>query len=304
MDIFKKLKNQRFHSLNEQHILELFFKIDFDEHGAYVQVVDKQLKEVSYDYRQYLGYVRELLRNLEHIKDQSAFKIEWEKDSEHIYLAEHDYLLWQLKYCKNILDASKRPLVFQDKETTLLLKIQPDEEQKKLVSSIMIQQDGVGLENIQPLSESYFLAGQNIYPVKPIGNNFNYLKTFETSFYEQDLEKFLCLFFSYYQNIEVEYEDFTFVESQESIATQGALFFEKVDEENSLYLKVSQVLPNLEHTFLEDYEVNKLVIVNEVEKNIHIRDISYHSYPLLFKEVGKLIAGKNKKKNAFHQQDE
>ena len=304
MDIFKKLKNQRFHSLNEQHILELFFKIDFDEHGAYVQVVDKQLKEVSYDYRQYLGYVRELLRNLEHIKDQSAFKIEWERDSEHIYLAEHDYLLWQLKYCKNILDAAKRPLVFQDKETTLLLKIQPDEEQKKLVSSIAIQQDGVGLENIQPLSESYFLAGQNIYPVKPIGNNFNYLKTFETSFYERDLEKFLCLFFSYFQNIEVEYEDFTFVESQESIATQGALFFEKVDEENSLYLKVSQVLPNLEHAFLEDYEVNKLVIVNEVEKNIHIRDISYHSYPLLFKEVGKLIAGKNKKKNAFHQQDD
>ena len=323
MDVFKKLKKQRFQHLKEQHSPELFFKIDFNDHGAYLQVVNEQLQEIEYDYRQHLGYVRELLRNIEHIKNQKAFKIEWEKDSENIYLAEYDYLLWQLKHCDNIVDATNQPITFYETETTLLLTIQspdqkepskegPDKEDQieeglskegKVTSNIGLQKEGHLIQDIQPLSENYFLAAQHVYPVKPIGNNFNYLKTFETSFQKVELEKFLSLFFSYFQNIELEYEDFNLNIGKESIATQAALFFEKVDEENSLYLKVSQVLPNLEPDFLDDYEVNKLVVINEVEKNIVIRDIAYHSYPLLFKQVGKLIAGRAKKKNVFHQKD-
>ena len=303
MDVFKKLKNQRFHKKEETHKPALFFLIDFDDYGAYISVVDKDLNEIAYDYRQYLGYVRELLRNLEHIKDQKAFKIDWEKDSENIYLDEYDYLLWQLKYCQNILNKDKELITFYDNESTLVLQIQHKEDDGKLTSNVLLQQDGKSITNGYPLSESYILAKNCVYPIKPIGNNFKHLKTFETIFSEVDLEKFLSLFFSYFQNVEIDYEGYEFSENKDTVFTQPALFFEKVDEESSLYLKVSQVLPNIESSFLEDYEVDKLVVVNEVEKNISLRDISYQSYPVLFKELSSLIAGKSKKKGLFHQQD-
>lgn len=302
MDLFSKLKQQRLFNVKETSVPDVFFLLNFDDHGAYINVVDADLKLVDCDYRHYTGYVRDMLRSISHIEERKAFNIDWEKDDEKIYLSEYDYLFWQLRYCDNILDAQKNKLSFYPKEAKPIIEITALENQK-MKSRLLLNFDGNSLTDSIPLTENYLLVGQQIYPIQPIGNNFNNLKLFQTTFATADLEKYLSLFFSYFQNIELEYENYRLTESNEVIKPQPSLFFEKIDEEQSLYLRASQVLPNLESDFLENYDINKLALINDVEHTIILRNIEYNSYALLLKDVVKLIAGKGKKKGLFHQDD-
>ncbi|WP_299456941.1 DEAD/DEAH box helicase [uncultured Microscilla sp.] len=300
MELFDKLKQQRTFSVVDKKMPEVFFLIDFDEYGAYLAVVGKDLLSVDYDYTHYTGYTRDILRSLQQIEERQAFNIDWEKNGEFIYLFEHDYLFWQLKYCDNVIDIDRNKLSFYPNNTKLILEITTVDEQK-LRGECVIKADEQILKNGKTLSENYLLANNTIYSVEPIGNHFNNLSLFDTTFNVADLEKYLSLFFSYFQNIDLEYEDYKLKTSKELVKPQPSLFFEKIDEEHALYLRVSQVLPNLETDFLENYDVNKLAQVNEVEETIVLRTIEYSSYVVLLQDITKQISGRSKKKNLFYQ---
>ncbi len=300
MDLFDKLKQQRTFSLIEKKVPKIFFLIDFDEHGAYLEVVGEDLLPVNYSYVQHTNYTRDILRSLQQIEERQAFNIDWEKDGERIYLAEHDYLFWQLKYCDNIIDIDKNKLSFYSNKVKLTLEITAISEQQ-FQGGCVIKAEGDILKNSKALSENYLLAENTVYPIEPIGNNFNNLSLFETTFSTTDLEKYLSLFFSYFQNIELDYADYSLETSKELVKPQPSLFFEKIDEEQSLYLRVSQVLPNLEADFLENYDVNKLAQVNDVEQTIILRTIEYSNYIDLLQDIAKLLSGKSRKKNLFYQ---
>lgn len=300
MDLFERLKQQRTFGLEEKKGEEIFFLIHFDEYGAYLDVVNQDLNPIEYNYMQYTGHTREILRNLQQIEEHQAFNIDWEKNGESIYLSEHDYLFWQLKYCDNILDIHKNKLSFYPKNVKLTLEISTVDEHK-LRGNCVVKAEGRMLEVGKALSENYWLSNHTIYPIEPIGNNFNNLSFFETTFNATEIEKYLSLFFSYFQNIELEYEDYKLEIGQESVKPQPSLFFEKIDEEQSLYLRVSHVLPNLEVSFLDNYDVNKLAQINDVEQTIALRTIEYTNYVSLLSDIAKLLSGKSKKKNLFHQ---
>lgn len=51
------------------------------------------------------------------------------------------------------------------------------------------------------------------------------------------------------------------------------MFFEKVDADNTLYLRVSQSIPETEPTLMEQYDIQKYVSVNDTEKRILISRI-------------------------------
>lgn len=53
-------------------------------------------KLIEADYRNYSGAVRDVLRSIENIRERNDFVIHWEKPSDNIYLAEHDFLIRQL----------------------------------------------------------------------------------------------------------------------------------------------------------------------------------------------------------------
>lgn len=303
MDLFEKLKRKTGASVYETKTLDIYFLIDFNELGAYIEVVDKKQQSIEFNYRQYHGHIREILRNLESINDKQAYSIEWENQEEHVYLNAHDYLLWQLKYCDNVINRQGEKLHFEPKEVPLVLSITALNEGQFLQGDICLKNQGKEYFNVLPLTESYVMCENSIYVVQPIGNNLNSLTLFKTKFDLSDLQTYLSLFFSYFQNIEVDYQNYLLLEGEEKIKPKCALYFEKIDENEALYLRVSQLLPGFSAEFLEEYDVNKVALINEIEQVITLRPLEFENTQNMLQETKKLIQGKGKRKKTFYQED-
>ena len=276
----------------------------FDDYGAYLEAVDARMKTISPDYRQYSGPVREVLRSLENIGEKNSFVIDWEKTPDQVYLADHDYLLWQLRLCPNVVDAGGKPVSFETTEGKIVARIEA-EDAHVLTCEVLLLHQNREFKPLSLISEGYVMAGNRIFPVQPLGNSFARLALFDTRFPLRDQEKFLSLLFSFFQNVELRYQDYQLIPGSEAIHPKPTLLFEKVDENQSLYLRITQVLPGMDVNFLEQYEVDKVVSVNELERTLSIRPIAYQPYTELIEEVVKLVQGKSKaRKNPEFFQDD
>jgi SNF2 family DNA or RNA helicase len=302
-NLFDHFKRQSLTKTQEKPVENLLFQVLFDEYGLYLETVNAKLKLVQVDHRQYSGPVREVLRALETIQEKNSFVIDWEKTPDHVYLADHDFLLWQLRLCTNVMDEAGSPVTFAEGEGRLLVRITGEES---LTGELILQHSGEEIRKLRPVSEGYVLSGTTIYSIKPLGSHFNRIQFFETTFPPAQLEKYLSLLYSFFQNIELSYGDYQLVYQPEPLKAQPTLIFEKIDENSSLYLRITQVLPNFDIDFLDQYETDRVVSVNDMEQVIAVRNIAYQSYTELISEVVKLVQSETKSKKAkdlFYQEN-
>ena len=95
------------------------------------------------------------------------------------------------------------------------------------------------------------------------------MRLFQTFVFPHELEKYLSLLLSTYPGINVTYDDYI-VEEGEPLSTQQCVFIEKIDADNTLYLRLSQSLPETEPTLIEEFDIQRFVSVNPAEKRILI----------------------------------
>ncbi|MDQ4141912.1 MAG: DEAD/DEAH box helicase, partial [Bacteroidota bacterium] len=169
-----------------------------------------------------------------------------------------------------------------------------------LQGQVILQYENLELTNWQLISESYLLCANHIYQIKPLGSNFKHLPLFQAQIPAPDLEKYLSLLFSSFPEVTVQYHDYRTITLDEPIQAQPTLIFEKIDENNALYLRVTQVLPNFDVDFLEQYEADKIVNVNDLENTLSVRHVAYQPYADLVNEVMSLVTGKVKSKKSLH----
>ncbi|MES2731302.1 MAG: SNF2-related protein [Bacteroidota bacterium] len=293
--LFEQLKKKSAFQRKEKNAEQVYFQLLFDDYGAYLESVDSKLKTISADYRQYSGAVREVLRSLESIQEKISFVIDWEKNPDQVYLPDHDYLMWQLRLCDNVVDQHGKPITFEAAEGKIGISIEA-EDNHLLKSEIFLRHNNQVINHISPVTEGYVLSENRMYPVLPMGNHFGRLRMFDTSFPVKDLEKFLSLLFSFFQHVDVRYLSYQLKVVTDPVHPKPTLIFEKIDENNSLYLRVTQVLPGLDIDFLEQYEVDKIVNVNDLEESLIVRPIAFQPHDELIDEVVKLAQGKNKAK--------
>ncbi|RDC65632.1 DEAD/DEAH box helicase [Adhaeribacter pallidiroseus] len=294
---FEQLKRKPAFERKERNAEELLFQILFDDHGAYLETVNRNLRVIAADYRQYSGPVREVLRALETIQQKNSFVIDWEKNPDQVYLADYDFLLWQLRECSNLVNEQGKNLLFAPGEGKIIVRL---EGESPLQGQVILQHENQEFTNWQLISESYLLSENQIYQVKPLGSNFKHLPLFQASVPVPDVEKYLSLLFSSFPEVMVQYRDYQTVTLPEPLPPQPTLIFEKIDENNALYLRVTQVLPNFDVDFLEQYEVDKIVNLNDLENTISVRPVAYQPYADLVNEVVSLVTGKTKSKKALH----
>ncbi|MBA2761316.1 MAG: hypothetical protein H0U39_05025, partial [Segetibacter sp.] len=104
-----------------------------------------------------------------------------------------------------------------------------------------------------------------------------------------DLQKFLSLFFSYVQNVELQYENFRVSFSGDAIATTPVLIFEKIDVDDALYMRVAQVLPGIDAGLLNDYDLQYFAMVNEAEQLIDVRPVEQESNEAALQAIEKIL---------------
>ncbi len=98
------------------------------ENDAYIIPVDKKMKPVEADFHYYTGDTAQLLRSLASIKDEMAFQISWNDESEgnEVSLNQNAHLLYQLIRCKNIVDENGNSITVYPDTTILQLNLRKD----------------------------------------------------------------------------------------------------------------------------------------------------------------------------------
>lgn len=288
-DIFQHFKKpQSLRSESRAKATEIYFMLDFDQAGAFLEVVDNKAKPISIHYEEYSGAERALLKSLEGIEKKNAFVIDWQKSEGRVYLHDHEHLLWQLKECKNVIDGQKNLLHFAPERLKYLVKV-AHEGEGVFRSQVLLQGPGRQLEEFQPIVENFVLSGNEIYETLPLGPNFEQVHYFNGAFSAEDLPRFFSLLFSYLHEVQLDFEGYTTFHSDELLSPKPALIMEKIDQDDSLYMQVSQVLPALGMEFFAQFQPDKIATANELEKIITVRHVEQNALAGLLKQVEKLL---------------
>lgn len=269
-DLFKR--NRSIQTAAKKAAEVVLFQLKFDDKGAYISIIDKKGKEVEADYQQFSGVTRSILRSISHIIEKSAFVIDWDNAAKKVYLHEHDYLLEQLKQSSDFVNEAGELMQFATTEGLVQIDIS-EKNEKQYESRILAFLQGQMLENFVPLNENYVLQGKNIIEVQPLGGNFGHLPHFQTALKKEDIARYLSLLFSYIDNIKVTFGNYKFVETQEVLNTDLALIFEKIDADDSLYMRMAESLPGVNVDFLSQFDIHKAVEINEIEEIVKIKYI-------------------------------
>ncbi|ETR71983.1 MAG: hypothetical protein OMM_02076 [Candidatus Magnetoglobus multicellularis str. Araruama] len=200
-NIFEVLKQKKRVIKKEQtEATELFFQLRFNSSGACIHVVDKNNHDVDASYEQYSGATREILKSIDNIQEKNSFRIDWKMPAQRINLAEHEFMIWQLRHCNNFITENHTPVTFVEEPARLILQMteKQTKNQKMLESNILLRSQGSDLSDIQFINESHVYNDGQIFVIDPVGEHFKNISLFKTVFLEKDLNKFLALFFRFY----------------------------------------------------------------------------------------------------------
>lgn len=267
---------------------EIYFMIDFDESGAFLEVVDEKANPVNVNYEDYTGPQRALLKSLEAIQEKNVFVIDWQKQENRVYLEDHEHFMWQLKGLPNVIDGQKNLLTFSVEKLTYVIKIAPEQD-GIWRSKVLLQGVNREIEHFKPVVEDFVLADNIIFENVPAGPNYAQAHYFSGSFSTDDLPRFFTLLYSYLPGIKVDFEGYSVHFSDEKVSPRPALLIEKIDADDALYMQVSQVLPSLGMDFFSQFRPEKIASVNELEKVIVVRDVEQDTQSGYIEQVEKLL---------------
>ncbi|CAH0995407.1 hypothetical protein EMA8858_01528 [Emticicia aquatica] len=305
---FNSFRRQTWQTKNVKPI-DILLMIGTDDSGAFLEIVDKTLTPVIVNYQAYSGEIRNILRQIENIRERESFTIEWGKEQGCLYISEHEHLLHILKNTDLLVNELGEKLSFATGESHLFFDIKPLRKQEKKLSirPILIENHQI-IDNLNPISEAFLIANNIIYEIAPLGHNFNRLNAFSSEIDVTDLEKFLSLLYSYLDNFQLQYNNYKVEELRETRGTEPALVFEKIDTDNALHLRVTQILHGFDVEFLEQFDLHRCVEISELEQIIRVVYIEQKPIEELCEVILKLlkkhVSKENKKKtNEIYQEE-
>ncbi|MDD2951627.1 MAG: DEAD/DEAH box helicase [Parabacteroides sp.] len=305
-DLFPFLKNKNT-SINLQTTAqqEIYFRIEKDEHGFFIYIVDKDGQPVVADYHNFSGDTFNLLRMIDSIQEKKESQFSWDTNRQRIYLGEYGHLLYIAIRCDNLRDSLNRPLRQGHGATKLLLHIEASTLANRLAPHFILHTEDGDYDNFQLLSDSFALAGRTIYPIDPVGENFVQLAFFNTPFNEAQLDLYLSVLYSYMTHIDVSYEDYEILFSDEQIKTKPTLIFEKADEDQALYLYLTQSIPQQNDPWLKQIDLTWIVQTNSEGRTIKLArvlqtPITPHKEQLL-KTLERYASSRQQKKDIYEE---
>lgn len=289
-NIFEALKKDRQISSTSVtgNAVPIQFCLLFDEQGAYIEVQDEKGNPVTFDYLRYSGVVRSILKSIQSIGQRNDFLVDWENPENKVYLHENDFLIEQLLQSKLWVDkkGNKIEAAAGNALLSLVMKSTADE---KITSVLQLLIEDALSTQFQFINEAHIYSNGSIAEVEAIGRNYKTVNLFNTILDADDVQKFLSLFFSYVQNVPVQYESFKIIFSEESITTTPVLIFEKIDVDDALLMRVAQVLPGIDASLLSDYELQYFAAVNEMENSIEVKPIDQRSNNEVLQVIEKML---------------
>ena len=272
----------------------LAFKMVPTDRGICLSIVDGSGKEVNPGYEFYSGPERAVLKEIARLREQEAFNIDWDEQpaDNQFYLNGNDYLLSLLLSSDCFVDATGEKIQLAPEDARVRLSIVQRENQaprdKNLETSMALWYGSKKIPSMRPVTQTHMLAGNTIYRVKPLGKNYDSLSLFETVLSFDLLEQYLTLVFSNLTNVDVSYPGYTVIKGEPK-TTQPALIFENVSQDQSLHLRFSATYPGFSPDFFDNFDMDQIVSINEMEKNIIISPLVHGDISACFHDIQKIL---------------
>lgn len=282
----------------------IYFMLKIDERGVYVLPVDKNgemLESIEVD-EEAEDTTSQILTYIKGIKEDSFF-IDWENEYEEAYLNEHPDLIEYLIDNPKFVNESMEPLKWVKRENTLALIIKEKENGATALTTELLLNGSIN--DFLIINEDLILADNIFYIIDMESNDFHTLKELVGTIDESGLENFLTLTIKYFKNIEIEYKDYKVVQGEKCVPSPQ-IVIEKISHDNSLYLQITLMVSGMHYDFLKEHEIDKVAIVNNLEKKISICDVDISRISEAVEDVIKLLVKnqKNLKVRASYYLDE
>lgn len=300
-----KIKGGRLHKgSRDGGVREIYFRIsDANDGRAALSVVDKNGRPVDVDYRQYHSETFQLLRSLDAIRDTGAFRISWGGGQGLTYIDEHPQLIYQILRCRNVVGPEMRPLAGGEGVYTVTIDIADDGEGNSVPHLCLSLKESRSKKDLPRvfrefwmITDSFAVADGLIVETEPVGEEYLKLRLLTDSFPTRDVEQYLTVIMSNFENVNLRLNGVPARIEEAPVKAGPTLVFEKVDEDKSLYIRMTESIPGISLDFTEDFSPTRLVSVEDGVASI--RKVEYGDLYGHFERMKKLVAASAPDKKA------
>ena len=222
---------------------------------------------------------------IENLENEKEFFISWEEEKSSDYLKLDEKLISYLLGQDNFVNADFEIIEKKEVENLALFIRNNKEIEDRLDIYIEINDNLLTKNNIVG---NYIYSQGTFYKVDiEEDTQFPLLDLFQ-KIDKYELESYATLILKNYKNIDLKYEDYETVVSEERNAIPQ-IIIEKISFDNSLYIKINSIISTMDYEFFTKNKIETVLIVNELEKKLEISKINLENLSSDMFEIVKVL---------------
>ena len=222
---------------------------------------------------------------IENLENEKEFFISWEEEKSSDYLKLDEKLISYLLEKDNFVNADFEIIEKKEIESLALFIRDNKEIEDRLDIYIEINDNLLTKNNIVG---NYIYSQGIFYKIDTEEElQFPLLDLFQ-KIDKYELESYATLILKNYNNIDLKYEDYETVISEEKNAIPQ-IIIEKIAFDNSLYLKINSIISTMDYEFFIKNKIETVLTVNELEKKLEISKINLENLSSDMFEIVKVL---------------
>ena len=259
-----------------------FYMLIEGEDNLYLALYDTEKNLIS----SYSNLNQSKINNyIENLENEKEFFISWKEEKKSDYLKLDKILLEYLLEEEKFVNSDFERIIEKEIENVSLLIRDNKEIEDRLDIYIEINDNLLTKRNIV---ENYIYSQGIFYKINiEKDTQFQLLDLFQ-KIDKYELESYATLIFKNYKNIDIKYEDYETIISDEKTAIPQ-IIIEKIAFDNSLYLKINSIISTMDYEFFIKNKIETVLTVNELEKKLEISKINLENLSSDMFEIVKVL---------------
>lgn len=259
-----------------------FYMLVEGEDNLYLALYDTEKNLIS----SYSNLNQSKINNyIENLKNEEEFFISWEKEKKSEYLKLDKTLLEYLLEEEKFVNSDFERIIKKEIKNVPLLIRDNKEIEDRLDIYIEINDNLLTKKNVM---DSYIYSQGVFYKIDIEKNTQFTLVDLFQKIDKYELESYGTLILKNYKNIDLKYEDYETVISEEKTAIPQ-IIIEKIAFDNSLYLKINSIISTMDYDFFIKNQIETVLTVNELEKKLEISKINLENLSSDMFEIVKVL---------------
>ena len=259
-----------------------FYMLVEGEDNLYLALYDTEKNLIS----SYSNLNQSKINNyIENLKNEEEFFISWEKEKKSEYLKLDKTLLEYLLEEEKFVNSDFERIIKKEIKNVPLLIRDNKEIEDRLDIYIEINDNLLTKKNV---IDSYIYSQGVFYKIDIEKNTQFTLVDLFQKIDKYELESYGTLILKNYKNIDLKYEDYETIISEEKTAIPQ-IIIEKIAFDNSLYLKINSIISTMDYDFFIKNQIETVLTVNELEKKLEISKINLENLSSDMFEIVKVL---------------